>query len=141
MSRSTGSALLASAFIRSAATPASPGSKWRRRRAPRSPTPCVAWEDVDLAVGGSDAAGNADTTVSILGLTGVPFINVKNGCATGGSALTTAHAMLESASANLALVVGSTSIRSVPSTRCPRGGASAPGTARLASCSPHSFSR
>ena len=42
----------------------------------------------------------------MLGLTGVPFINVKNGCATGGSALTTAHAMLASGAAELALVVG-----------------------------------
>jgi len=64
------------------------------------------WEDVDFAAGGSDASGNADTTVSVLGLTGVPFINVKNGCATGGSALITAHAMLASGEAELALVVG-----------------------------------
>ena len=48
----------------------------------------IAWQDIDFAAGGSDAAGNADTSVSMLGLTGVPFINVKNGCATGGSALT-----------------------------------------------------
>jgi acetyl-CoA C-acetyltransferase len=66
----------------------------------------VSWEDVQFAAGGSDAGGNADTTVSALGLTGVPFINVKNGCATGGSALTTAHAMLISEAADLALVVG-----------------------------------
>ncbi|MBV8998461.1 MAG: thiolase family protein [Solirubrobacterales bacterium] len=66
----------------------------------------VAWQDVDFAAGGSDAAGNADTSVSVLGLTGVPFINVKNGCATGGSALTTAHAMLVSGAAEVALVVG-----------------------------------
>jgi len=66
----------------------------------------VSWEDVQFAAGGSDAGGNADTTVSTLGLTGVPFINVKNGCATGGSALTTAHAMLASEAADLALVVG-----------------------------------
>jgi acetyl-CoA C-acetyltransferase len=66
----------------------------------------VSWEDVQFAAGGSDAGGNADTTVSALGLTGVPFINVKNGCATGGSALTTAHAMLVSEAADLALVVG-----------------------------------
>ena len=64
------------------------------------------WEDVDFAAGGSDAAGNADTSVSLLGLTGVPFINVKNGCATGGSALATAHAMLMSEAAEVALVVG-----------------------------------
>jgi len=66
----------------------------------------VGWSDVGFAVGGSDAAGNADTTVARLGLTGIPFINVKNGCATGGSALTTAHAMLVAESADLALVVG-----------------------------------
>jgi acetyl-CoA acetyltransferase len=42
----------------------------------------------------------------VLGLTGVPFINVKNGCATGGSALITAHAMLRAGSAETALVVG-----------------------------------
>jgi acetyl-CoA C-acetyltransferase len=66
----------------------------------------VGWEQIDFAAGGSDSAGNADTTVSVLGLTGVPFINVKNGCATGGSALTTAHAMLSAGSADIALVVG-----------------------------------
>ncbi len=66
----------------------------------------VRWEEIDFAAGGSDAAGNADTSVAALGLTGIPFINVKNGCATGGSALTTAHAMLSSGSADLALVVG-----------------------------------
>jgi len=66
----------------------------------------IEWQDIEFAVGGSDAAGNADTSVSILGLTGVPFINVKNGCATGGTALTTAHAMLVSGAAEVALVVG-----------------------------------
>jgi acetyl-CoA acetyltransferase len=66
----------------------------------------ISWEDVEFAAGGSDAAGNADTSVSVLGMTGVPFINVKNGCATGGSALTTAHAMLVSGAAKVALVVG-----------------------------------
>src|SRR5260370_13531297 len=66
----------------------------------------VAWPEIDVAAGGSDAAGNADTSVSMLGLTGVPFVNVRNGCATGGSALTMAHAMLRAGSADLALVVG-----------------------------------
>jgi acetyl-CoA acetyltransferase len=66
----------------------------------------LGWGEVEFASGGSDAAGNADTTVSVLGLTGVPFINVRNGCATGGSALATAHAMLSSGAADTALVVG-----------------------------------
>ena len=42
----------------------------------------IGWSDVN-ALGGSDAAGKPDTMVSTLGLTGVPFINVANGCATG----------------------------------------------------------
>lgn len=66
----------------------------------------VGWQEIGFAAGGSDAAGNADTSVSMLGLTGVPFINVRNGCATGGSALATAHAMLRAGVADLALVVG-----------------------------------
>jgi acetyl-CoA acetyltransferase len=66
----------------------------------------VGWEEIDVATGGSDAAGNADTSVAMLGLTGLPFVNVKNGCATGGSALSTAHAMLVAGGADLALVVG-----------------------------------
>ena len=46
------------------------------------------WPDVEFAYGGSAAAGSADIMVNELGLTSVPFINVANGCATGGSALT-----------------------------------------------------
>ena len=45
------------------------------------------WRDVQIAYGGSEDAGNADTMVSELGPTGLPFVNVKNGCATGGSSL------------------------------------------------------
>ena len=51
----------------------------------------IDWSDVEYAFGGSSAAGAADTLVSDLGLTGVPFINVANGCATGGSALISAY--------------------------------------------------
>jgi acetyl-CoA acetyltransferase len=47
----------------------------------------IEWKDVEFAVGGSMAAGPPDTMVSQLGLTGLMFINVMNGCATGGSAL------------------------------------------------------
>ena len=52
------------------------------------------WPDVQVAYGGSDGSGLADTLVADLGLTGIPFTNVKNGCATGGSALLSAvHAI------------------------------------------------
>jgi len=43
------------------------------------------WNDMEFAFGGSHSAGKADAMVSKLGLTGLQFINVLNGCATGGS--------------------------------------------------------
>lgn len=64
------------------------------------------WRDVGFAFGGSAAAGSADIMVNELGLTGVPFINVSNGCATGGSALTTARDAVAAGSCDLALAVG-----------------------------------
>jgi acetyl-CoA acetyltransferase len=66
----------------------------------------VTWADVDLAVGGSNESGKPDTLVSRLGLTGVPFVTVRNGCATGGVALATAAQALRAGDAELALVVG-----------------------------------
>ncbi len=66
----------------------------------------VDWPEIEIAFGGSSAAGNADTMVSELGLTGVPFINVANGCATGGSALYGAYAAIKAGQADLALAVG-----------------------------------
>jgi acetyl-CoA acetyltransferase len=66
----------------------------------------LSWSDVQIAYGGSEDAGNADTMVSELGPTGLPFVNVKNGCATGGSALVAAVRALEAGSADVALVVG-----------------------------------
>ncbi len=66
----------------------------------------VAWGDIDLAVGGSNVSGKPDSLVSRLGLTGVAFTTVKNGCATGGVALATAVSALQSRRANLVAVVG-----------------------------------
>jgi acetyl-CoA acetyltransferase len=66
----------------------------------------VAWSEVQFAFGGSSDAGNADTMVADLGPTGIPFINVENGCATGGSALVAAHQALESRAHEVGLVVG-----------------------------------
>ena len=66
----------------------------------------LAWPDIQFAFGGSDAAGNADTMVSELGLTGIPFINVANGCATGGSAMFGAYSTIKSGEFDLGLAVG-----------------------------------
>jgi acetyl-CoA acetyltransferase len=64
------------------------------------------WPDVQFAFGGSDSAGNADTMVSDLGLTGLPFINVANGCATGGSAMYGAYNAIASGASDLGIAVG-----------------------------------
>jgi acetyl-CoA acetyltransferase len=66
----------------------------------------LAWPDIQFAFGGSDAAGNADTMVAELGLTGIPFINVANGCATGGSAMFGAYSTIKSGEFDLGLAVG-----------------------------------
>jgi acetyl-CoA acetyltransferase len=66
----------------------------------------VAWSDVDYAVGGSNVSGKPDSLVSRLGLTGLAFATVRNGCATGGVALATGASALESGRADLVVVVG-----------------------------------
>jgi acetyl-CoA acetyltransferase len=64
------------------------------------------WSDIQVAYGGSAASGGADIMVNDLGLTGVPFINVSNGCATGGSALSSVVSALESGAYDLGMAVG-----------------------------------
>jgi acetyl-CoA acetyltransferase len=66
----------------------------------------VAWSDMQFAFGGSSAAGNADAVLPRLGLTGVQFINVANGCATGGSAILSGYWAIKSGEFDLGLVVG-----------------------------------
>lgn len=66
----------------------------------------ITWSDVDAAVGGSNVSGKPDSLVSRLGLTGIPFTTVKNGCATGGVALSTAADMLTARRADVVTVVG-----------------------------------
>ncbi len=66
----------------------------------------LSWPDIQYAVGGSMSAGNADTLVTELGLTGVPFLNVLNGCATGSSSLISAVQAISAGAADFAAVVG-----------------------------------
>lgn len=44
------------------------------------------WKDIQFAVGGSWEVANPDAIVSLMGLTGLPFTNVFNACATSASA-------------------------------------------------------
>lgn len=66
----------------------------------------VAWADVGYAVGGSKESGKPDSMVSSLGLTGVPFVSVRNGCSTGGVALATAANAIRAGETDIALAVG-----------------------------------
>ena len=66
----------------------------------------IEWSDIQFAFGGSASSGNADALGNELGLTGLPFINVANGCATGGSSLMAAYAAIKSGEHDLGMVVG-----------------------------------
>lgn len=64
------------------------------------------WSDIQCAFGGSSAAGNADAILPRMGLTGIQFINVANGCATGGSAVLSACWSIKAGEFDVALAVG-----------------------------------
>jgi len=66
----------------------------------------IAWRDIQFAFGGSASAGSADALVNELGLTGIPFINVANGCATGGSSLISAYNAIKSGEYDIGMVAG-----------------------------------
>lgn len=66
----------------------------------------IEWSDIQFAFGGSSAAGSADSMLPRLGLTGVQFINVANGCATGGSSLLSGYWAIKSGEFDLGIVLG-----------------------------------
>src|SRR6476646_3870184 len=72
----------------------------------------IEWKDLQFAVGGSlspmlpGGGPSADTMVGRLGLTGIPFINVMNGCATAGTALSTACSAIDAGLNDVGLVIG-----------------------------------
>jgi acetyl-CoA acetyltransferase len=66
----------------------------------------IAWRDVQLACAGSLEVLQPDTMNKFMGLTGIPFTNLFNGCATGGNLLlSAAHAILAGAG-DVAIAVG-----------------------------------
>jgi acetyl-CoA acetyltransferase len=66
----------------------------------------IEWADVQFAYGGSVSAGSADAILPRLGLTGIQFINVSNGCATGGSSLLSGCAAIQSGQFEIGVVLG-----------------------------------
>ncbi len=66
----------------------------------------VAWRDIQFAFGGSYEVDNPDAVVALMGLTGIPFTDVYNGCATAASVLTLAANTIRCGEHDLGLVVG-----------------------------------
>lgn len=64
------------------------------------------WSDIGIAFGGSRSSGHAMAATNQLGLTGLPFINLYTGCATGGSSLFAAANAIKSGAAKYAMAIG-----------------------------------
>src|SRR3954451_15239919 len=66
----------------------------------------VQWKDVQFAFGGSYEVDNPDSVVNFLGLTGSPFTDVYNGCATAAGALTMAANTIRLGDYDLGVAIG-----------------------------------
>ena len=64
------------------------------------------WDDVQIAVGGSSEVSSVDAMVNRVGMTGIPFHNVKNGCATAATALNMASNAIRFGQADIAMAIG-----------------------------------
>jgi acetyl-CoA acetyltransferase len=66
----------------------------------------VEWRDIGFAFAGSYEVDNPDAVVALLGLTGIPFTDVYNGCATAASALSLAAQTIRLGEHGLGIAVG-----------------------------------
>jgi acetyl-CoA acetyltransferase len=66
----------------------------------------VEWKQVQFAFGGSFEVDNPDAVVGRVGLTGIPFMDVYNGCATAATALQLAAQTIQSGAFELGVAVG-----------------------------------
>ncbi len=66
----------------------------------------VQWDDIQFAFAGSYEIDNPDAVVALLGLTGIPFTDVYNGCATAASALSLAAQTIRLGDHDLGIAVG-----------------------------------
>jgi acetyl-CoA C-acetyltransferase len=64
------------------------------------------WRDVQVAFGGSFEVDNPDAVTGRLGLTGIPFMDVYNGCATAATALQLTADSIRSGQYELGVAVG-----------------------------------
>ncbi len=66
----------------------------------------ASWTDVQFAFAGSYEVDNPDAVVNLLGLTGIPFTDVYNGCATAASALALAAQTIRLGEHELGVAIG-----------------------------------
>jgi acetyl-CoA C-acetyltransferase len=66
----------------------------------------ITWDQVQRGYAGSLEVSNPDAVVGKLGLTGIPFFGVFNGCATANTAITMAAEAIEHGDADIAVAVG-----------------------------------
>ena len=66
----------------------------------------LTWPDVQVAFGGSFEVDNPDAVTGRLGLTGIPFMDVYNGCATSASALKLTADAIRSGQYDIGVAVG-----------------------------------
>ena len=64
------------------------------------------WPEVQFAFGGSFEVDNPDAVTSRVGLTGIPFMDVYNGCATAATALQLAAETIRSGQYDIGVAVG-----------------------------------
>jgi acetyl-CoA acetyltransferase len=64
------------------------------------------WRHVQFAFGGSYEVDNPDAVVALMGLTGIPFTDVYNGCATAASALSLAAQTIRLGEYDIGIAVG-----------------------------------
>ncbi len=64
------------------------------------------WKDVQFAFAGSFEVDNPDAVISLLGLTGIQFMDVYNGCATAATALQLTAETIRSGKYDIGVAVG-----------------------------------
>jgi len=66
----------------------------------------VRWQDVNVAAAGSLEVLQPDTLNKFLGLTGIPFTTLYNGCATGGNLLITTANAIRAGVGDIGIAIG-----------------------------------
>src|ERR1700710_1719818 len=64
------------------------------------------WKQMEFAFGGSYTVDNPDAIVNLMGMTGIPFTDVYNGCATAATAVSRAELTIRSGEHDLGIVIG-----------------------------------